>query len=605
MEVIFLNSIKKIDKILPKINKDTKFINLKYDAQGYEIKKFLVSKLNCGEVELKDILKSSPLDFRKRFVDFVAGLNQENHSLLWWALNFTNKNPITTGLCNKIFYFLIIVKLLEDKHTDNFIVITDDTDLLNQTRLWVKNKGIKVINAINVKFNLKEIVKQFTPLAIIFAFFRTVLFRCCARRYCKFLVDKEKKYMVEMTLINHQSFTKEGNYRDAYFGDFPKYLLKNNISFIILGEILFPPYIDLIKKAIFNRDGFPIIPKEYFLSFLDLLRCLFISLKHYFHQIRLKGKVEINGIDLNYLVKQAIREDYKSTKFFSNLCFYYSVKPLAKEFKIEKFFYPFENRSFEKMIILALRRFSPQTRIIGYQHASISLRHTNFFLEKNEHTITPLPDVILTMGQITKNIMEDKGNFPPQMLRIGCALRQRSFNNRMKHRNGRISNILVALATNIEEYVKVLKFLDSAFQKNDSYNLWIRPHPVFSLDEALEIVGSPTFKFHKANKETLDECYRWADVVLYVHSTLSLEALSRGIPVINIKISNCLNPDPLFDFQDLKWSVDSPEKLIDAIMQIDTLSDGQFSNLQKRAKEYTERYIYPVTESNLKAFLDA
>ena len=83
------------------------------------------------------------------------------------------------------------------------------------------------------------------------------------------------------------------------------------------------------------------------------------------------------------------------------------------------------------MSILALRKNSPATKIIAYQHASISLRHTNFFLAKEESRFTPMPDVIITMGEVTRDILKNKGNFPEHLLRVGCALRQRVTNKDM------------------------------------------------------------------------------------------------------------------------------------------------------------------------------
>ena len=133
--------------------------------------------------------------------------------------------------------------------------------------------------------------------------------------------------------------------------------------------------------------------------------------------------------------------------------------------------------------------------------------------------------------------------------------------------------------------------------------MWIRPHPVYSLEGALRIAGEPKFKFYKANQETLNECYQWADAVLYVHTTLSIEAILRGIPVINLDIGNCLNPDPLFNFTDFKWVVEKPEFLIPAIHNIDSLSEEEFYERQKKASDYAKQYLFEVTEKSLASFI--
>lgn len=599
-EIIFCNSLDKLRKILTKKGNNITYLILQYDRESAKIEKFLKdSGCTGGNCTSKKYTEN----FQEKFVDFVARLNKNNYSFLWWGLNFTNKNPITTQLCNKIFNFLKVVSLLEENNFQSLIVITTDKEIFYQLKIYTRDKPIKIINAIRIKPSIKNIAKQFSPLAVFFAFFRRFLFRLYARSYYKIKFEKDKGYIVVLSLLNHQSFTKEGNYRDTYFGDFPSYLKEKGVGFINLLIVITPNYKQIIRRAQLHSLGMPIAPVECFLKLSDLLVCLVHSLIKYFLPHPVRGNTEIEGVNVGYLVRKVIKNDVISSYFYDNLRIYYAVKSLIRMVKVDRFYYPFENRSFEKMIILALRKFSPQTKIIGYQHASISLRHTNFLLGKDEYKITPLPDVILTMGEITREIMRDSGNFPENLLRVGCALRQKPYQGQLKKKRI-ISNILVALATNIEEYVKVLHFLNAAFEENNSYHIWIRPHPVFSLEKAIKITGQPRFRFHKADKETLEECYDWSDVVIYVHSTLSIEAIMRGIPVININIGEPLNPDPLFNFDDFKWRTESPQELIPTIKKINLIEESEFKLRQERAKAYAQRYIIKVDGSKLEDFLN-
>jgi len=601
MNIIFTDNLDKLKTVLK--NQETGFcadyVLFKLTEETNRIKTYLDKDNNFTEINPRNVYP----DFKNDFVGLISLINKNNHSLFWWALNFTNKNPITTDLCNKVFNFLVITRLLKNKN--NLIVVSEDKDLYKRVLVLAKDFDSLVINAIDNRIYLKGVVKNILPFAVLYAYMRILFLKLCSLNVCRTTKLKRiKKLNVLLTLINHQSFLKNGEYRDAYFGDFPKYLKDKQIPFVILGEVLFPPYGDILKKAVSNKNGYLIVSKECFLSLKDLTLALFQSLFKFFSPLNIKGSVKINDVDLSFFVKKMIREDYCTTKFFSNICFYYCVARMSRHLTIDKFYYPFENRAFEKMSILALRKFSKETKIIGYQHASISQRHTNFFLEKDEFRITPMPDLIMTMGEISKNIMKDSGNFPEKILRAGCALRQSVVNNTLKAKRPKITNLFIALATNIDEYVKVLRFLDNALDKEENYNIWIRPHPVFPLEDAMKILGRPKFKFYKADKEPLETCYKWADLVLYVHSTLSLEALTFGIPVINLVTPDCLNPDPLFGFDDLRWSVSNPKKLAETISLIDSIPGNEFKERQEKAREYMKKYVTPVTESNLKAFCD-
>jgi len=602
-KIIFCNSLESVKEIV-KTNESFYYLLIDYNKQSIEINNFLNSKTNYRAIEINKIFEHNQ-DYLYKFINFVGNLNVNNgNSFLWWALNFTNKNPISTPLCNKIYYCLIIPKIIKNIDID-LLIISDDKDLLKQLRIWARKKEIEIIDLIRKKRSIKNVIKNFTPLAIFFAFFRSILLRFYVRNYFKCIYDKKINYIVVLSLLNYQSFDRDGNYRDTYFGNFINYLKEKNIPFLNLLLVLMPFSKEILKKTYNQSKKIPIITLDYFLNLFDLLICLFYSLKRYFFPNKIKGIMEIDGINLSFLIKKTIRNDYISSYFYDNLKIWFAIRNLAKQITIKNFYYPFENRPFEKMSILALKKNSPSTRIIGYQHASLSLRHTNFLLTKEEVKIIPLPDKILTMGEITKEFMQNIGNFPGGLLRIGCALRQQVYKGDLKKRKEKIVNLLVALATNLEEYIKVILFLNDALGNNSFYQIWIRPHPVYSLDEAIKISGIPQFKFYKANRESLDECFNWADVVLYVHSTLSIEALFRGIPVINIGINDILNPDPLINFDTLKWYVDSPKELIFTIETISSINEEEFLERQKKAKEYATKYMYAVTDEKLNEFLNA
>lgn len=553
--------------------------------------------------------------FSEKFISFIADLNKANQSLLWWALNFTNKNPISTPLCDEVFQVLSIVHLIQNKSIENLLVITDDIHVVKQFLHYADRHNVRVVNGLPIKANTKEIVMKYTPVGVVYAFLRMLFCTICAKVFSPRTIYEKKKYSVLFSILSSKSFDKNGRYFDVYFGKFLDYLREIKRDFISIVIVRPSEYVKLLKK-IWSRSfchsgrgsyycgqgNLYIFPVEYFLTFKDLLTCLWHGLVKYFSPIQMSGSVLIDDVDFSYLVKKNIRKDYQMPFFFDNLRIYYFIKSLTKRISLDKFFYPFENRPFEKMIILALRDTS-NVDIIGYQHASISLRHTNFLLAEGESEFTPLPDSIITMGEETKNILERYGRFPMSLLKTGCALRQISFRGELKPKKDRIKNIFVALATNIEEYVKVVRFLNEAFEGNDFYNIWIRPHPVFSLEDALKITGHAKFKFHKADKESIDECHAWADVVLYVHSTLAIEAIARGIPVINLAIENPLNPDPLFNFEDFKWVACEAESLVKMVSEIDSLNDEDFFHFQENGAWYARRYFSAATDEVLGRFI--
>jgi len=601
--IIFTNKLGSIKELIASNRQVVYYPIFQIDKDHCDLLDFIKTKDNFKsalDLKFKRCLSDN---FQNNFVNFVAELNKNNCSFLWFGLNFINKNPLTTQLCYRVYHVLTILDLMDNPKFDTLLIVTDDMVLYHQIRIIVKGRLVKIMCFISQKVDFKALLKHIAPLAVFFAFFRIILYKLYTRVFCKPKIVRNKDVTIVFSLLNEHSFVKNGSYKDAFFGDFNFYLRDKEVNFLNILYVVTPLYKQVIEKAVKSSSGISLVTIEYFLKISDLLISLKQALLKYFSPIRLKrGVVSVNGVDLTYLVKDGIRNDYVSSYFFDNLRVYYAVKRLASYVSIDSMFYPFENRAFEKMIILALRRFSPGTRIVGYQHASISQRHTNFLLGEGEHRVIPLPDTILTMGEITRNIMHDIGRFPTSLLEVGCALRQQPFRGQIKSRKSKNARIFVVLSSNLEEYVKVLNFLEKALEGQAGYEIWLRPHPVFTLEEAIKINGLPQFKFYNASRETLDECYQWADILVYVHSTLSIEALMRGIPVVNLDIAEVLDPDPLFNFDDFRWRARKPQDLLSIVHEIDVMSDSDFLSRQGKAQAYAKRYLFEPNEERLKRF---
>jgi len=542
--------------------------------------------------------------YEKEYADFIGNLNKaHSSSRWWWALNLTNKNPITTYLCNRVYYCLLISELVHTLTTDLLVVIDDDADVFHElSRNFREQTDVRLVNTIR-RMDLRNRLKKMFPVAVIWQALVMVFHKCAALIMLGQGPKANSATIVVASLLYSPSF-RNGTYEDIYFGPFLKHLKDRNVSFINFVWI-FDSYSRMCAMIKHHGAGYNIFPKERFIAFSRIVLASVAAIRYFFVPYRAGSVHQFRGIDVSCLVSRYVRQEFTSSRFFTNLVVYYAMEGLCKRQSVKMLYYPFENRSFEKMIILATRGISPKTRIIGYQHASISLRHTNFILAEGEAVLTPLPDRIMTMGEITRDIMRVVGRFPEHLLSTGCAFRQSFYSERPKARRGQLTNLFVALATGIDEYVKVFRFLDDAFSEKSGYAIWIRPHPVFSLDEAIRIAGGVSFRFHKADRESLDECYRWADMVLYVHSTLSIEAIRRGIPAVNLGIDDILNPDPMFNFDAFKWRVDRHEDLIPTIRGIAAMDKPEFEARQRKGVEFAKRYIAQPSAECVERFLNA
>ena len=144
---------------------------------------------------------------------------------------------------------------------------------------------------------------------------------------------------------------------------------------------------------------------------------------------------------------------------------YFSAHWLARNLRITRCLYPYENRSWEKMLLMGLACASTPARTIGYQHTSITQSHTNFMLGMQEGESGTLADRILTTGDVIKNRLEKEGNFPPGIFKTACGLRQGLGTAPARERLTTGNKVLVALATSRREYINTMRFLERAVRR--------------------------------------------------------------------------------------------------------------------------------------------
>lgn len=256
------------------------------------------------------------------------------------------------------------------------------------------------------------------------------------------------------------------------------------------------------------------------------------------------------------------------------------------------------------MCIAALRQVSPKTHIIGYQHTIVSHASANMFMSRYEYGIMPIPDKVLTVGGVTRNIMERYGSFKKDFIRTSCGLRFEYIFNIKRLARKNTGNILVGLE-GIKEVHKMVGYVLKELGGDKEYNVRIRTHPVLSWEYFRKSHGFDLAKypnFHLSAGGSLKEDLEWADIVVYWGSTIGVEALNIGRPVVHYDIGSIFNYDPLFESSDLKWVVNEKMRLAATLDKIRKLNDEEFLSAWEKAKMYLSNYFYPINKENLAEF---
>jgi len=595
--IILSNDLGRLEKILRNSPRPLDYLCLLEPLEDHSACEYLAQMPEVNELPLNRLARSKREEFREKYIEFMGQVNISNHSRRWWAMPFTNKYSLTGQLCRNLFHFQLIVEA-QNSTSQTLVVLTGNQDLAEQVRRWGRNADIPVEEAIKERFDLKQAVRRSLPAgvakAVLSSFLLWVLGRPLRPKR-----DTLSEHFLVATHTHTRSFSGDQTYRDAYFGPLVGDLAESDQKSIILGLPYEQP-IQQLKEMKRLESGVPVVPVDSCMSILNLLNCASQAVIAFWRPPKLNGPAEFDGSDVTYLVKQAIKESTRSGDLFINLKMFYSARWMAQRIRLGRCLYPYENRAWEKMLILGVGAGSQQTRLVGYQHTSITPHHFNFFLAKDEAAITPLPGAIVTCGDVTRDWIGRDGNYPSGMFSSACALRQElAVNEDGGRKQGPIANLLVALGTGDDEYASAPGFLEDALTTGDRFQVRLRPHPSLA---SLALPQSPVYSISTGS---LADDLKWADAILYTSSTVSLEAIALGIPAVYLDLGNFLSTDPLFGWTEFKWSVTEPSRLIENIETIESLPQNCFEDMQRRGRDYVYSYLKPVTPGNMRPFWEA
>jgi len=488
----------------------------------------------------------------KNLVSTLSILNINNHSKAWWAFNFTSKNPYNT-----FFFDRILFKKKYPSHTYNWIYIFI---------IFIKN-----------------IVKSFFLLSQAFIYYLSL---------------KENTQLNKTILFSYIDGRSRKN-GDTYFDNLID--LINSGSNINAGYLfyVYRPYfknskvIDSEKNDQHNIFSY-LKPYDFIWCFLKIFKIPFTNV-NCSNAVISNSKIDIKKIIIFQMISEI------SNGYLDNLIIQRAFRRLSIEKEIDRIIYPFENKSLEKLMLLEI---SDKIKTIGYQHSSITPSHFSLMLTNEERLTNPLPDVIVTIGEVTKNWLIENGKIPKEKIKTGVYLRGVKRLKQKKYFSSKNPSLLFVFSSSYDEIIRTIKFLKSGIQHLEIYKLTFRFHPDFPFNK-LDKKYKDWINQNKIliSKKDLQEELQFCDILIYLSSSIAIEALSYNIPIIKLDI-NPYDSDPLLNKKlELKRNAKNIIDLVNSIKEFSELKGLDNEKYFKDSIDYVNNYTIDKSNLNIKVFL--
>lgn len=551
-------------------------------------------RLPQGEVVLFDeLLPGKSERIAAQVSLLLSQLNEKNYSLRWWSYIFTAKNPLSSPLFNELIDIILVLETLHKYFQEPFSVYVVNARY-SQRMIILRFFDTQPFQIVSVLcYKLVYVFRK------IYGFIRAI-FLICTTTFSNWRVKQhENKQQNKVGIFTYIDGSNRSQ-QDPFFGKLIlqlKEVEKTSVEYIFY---LYRPFISRMAELSSEKNSFVLLFsyltwKDILWTIISVVKELFTFYKNQLIFIRDRN-VSLYPIIREYMIFELGRG------YTDNLLVFRAARNMASSGNFQTIIYPFENKSLEKSLLLGL---NSQVKTIGYQHSSITPRHFTFKLQGNEPEITPMPDKVITVGEVTQQWLINTGNFPENKIQAGFSLRhnlETKFNK--KSFVAKKAKLLFAFSSGYSEISQAIAFLKPIVKQYPEIIYRFRNHINFPFNQ-LDPNDQNWIDQHveKGPRNTLLEDIEWADIVVYISSTVALEALFCGAPVIWLDI-DLLNSDPLLiKHVPNRWECQESPDFFTKLQEIATLSDSERLDLQKQSSVYVNSYLKKGTIDDCKLFL--
>ena len=553
------------------------------------------------KIRIGEALQNTAHRTRGELVDYVGVLSAGRRNDCWWLTTLSEKSPSSSRLFLHLCYLKLGMDLLQ-KGEEPLLIVCESRPLAESFRLNLsKHPEYSVTwydsGADSVRLNIKNAVAILSEKTWFLARYSG---RLLAARLCSLLRkrDDARKFSGGCTVIHSwadaRSTATPGTYRDVYFGDLGESLTRKGIGVCYLLDVI-PTiwYPRLVHAALKNPACFLLM--EDFISWRDIIA----SIRRVWDLPRqIRDIPFFDGSDISPIVAEELRnERFTSIGEHAFLC-YRSCKRMANHLAVKNFIFTYENQACQKLFVLAFRKCSPETTLTGYVHTYAIPMYTLYSISEKEKDIMPVPDKIIVNGEQSKRVLVESG-YPESRVFTGGALRYTYLRSELPARPAGEDTftVLAAASVNTNEAVELIEKCLGAFSGRPGFTIVIKTHPTLPFRRISKYF--PVLPENAVVSENpVQDLLGHSDLVLFTSSTVAIEALALGIPVIHVKSDHTIDMN-FFDGEAAIPSFSDPREIARAGEQI-------LRQREKPSREESERlvsaYFMPVDDAVIDIF---
>ena len=551
--------------------------------------------------DLSEQFNTISYKLRSEFNDFMTTLSiPHKNNIDWWVEGPASRNTLASPLFHN-FCCLYFIKHLIDE--DEFLFDSVLVNMIAQKILIEKileDHEVYNCNIIVEKIKFRTKLKSFFTVSILISF--KVVQLIIARSSGKSNIEKlRKKQLVLIDTYMMPEYTSN----DRWYGSFWRNIedkIKQTTYFV--PTLVMTPVSEMFMtyKALRNNERSFLI-KEDFISVLDIIYAAQ-------HRARVKKikipSISVLGYDFSDVIEEELFNNSDRLMPIESLLTVQFIKNInSKGLYVSTAIDWFEGQSIDKAWSYGFNRYYKNVPIIGYRpFESFPFYLCSYPIHiENESGI--LPDIMAVQGKGTvKTVKEFMPNL--DVIVIPSFKSEHVWDCEYAVRNGKKVKILIALPISIvisKNIVKTMCRIINDKNITDKYiECIVKPHPTHNVNMIkgfYEDIAEDDFLITK--EKSISNLLHKSDILVTEASSVCLESLACGVPVIIIENREGLtnDPTPKSISKDIVKKVRTDEGLKHAIQHFVGLEEHQKEKLLDIGRDVRRNYFEPILQENI------
>lgn len=469
------------------------------------------------------------------FVDAVARLGRrQGGKVAWWASSFSWKHPVASDLFLLICYHELIKEVIAEPGETVFVV--EDPWLRAQCCRSFPDAAASPLRFMLFLAKLRLSARALASRAAWVVRAAKSALRQNRNGFRRTTRPEESPQVLLYGLPQEFAFDSEGRWKEVFLPGLWELLSAHAIP----SARLAPPAPGFEEALARLSSEFVLLSHEVGLS--ALVAALSLPPRP-----AALDEFRVGPTALPVLAEREWWTDLSTSRSCDYFLFFKTASACLQRIRPRVLVYPFENQPWEKMLVLACR--ASATRSIGHQHSVTPRFFLPTFLGNGEDADSPLPDLVLATGPLTRRLLVESG-FSESRIKVGGSLRMPTRMQPSPYAGkhvpaGARRRVLVILCHDMHLARTLLDDLESAFPSHGAdagVEFLLRPHPTF------DAAGAELCPWMSRVKGELRQQLPGFDAVLSTGSTVVVEALSHGLPVVLYRAETLIDANDMGNY---------------------------------------------------------